>query len=164
MPNKEIGRREVKIDSPQHFAEAGLEESVIIRASVKKVWEMFIDLSCWRKWNTVLTVASSDLNGAIAKGRSFSCLIRPFAFAIYLEPLAEEVLPYAKVLLTGRRFGITARHEFLFSGNAEKTVVTSRETFRGILPALPGWFFLEHRIRELTRCMLRDLKVAAEKK
>jgi hypothetical protein len=141
-----------------------VEEAVTINANIKKVWEMFIDLSCWQKWNTVLTVASSGERGPIAKGKSFVCVMRPLAFGVHLEPRAEEVLPFKSIILSGHRFGVTARHEFLFDGNETRTLVISRETFTGILPALPGWFFLQHRIKELTRYMLRDLKIAAEKK
>jgi hypothetical protein len=141
---------------------AVIEESVTISASIGKVWEMFIDLSCWSGWNTVLTVVSPGEKEPIAEGKSFVCLMRPFVFGVYLKPLAIEVLTLRKVVLSGTRFGIRARHEFLFDGNEEKTTVTSKETFAGIPQALPGWIFLQRKIKQLTRSMLHDLKNAAE--
>jgi hypothetical protein len=142
---------------------AVIEESVRINANIERVWEIFIDLSRWRGWNTALNVVSSIENGPIAEGKSFTCVMRPLVFAVHLKPLAIEVLPCKKVVLSGNKFGIRARHEFLFNGNKEKTTVTSRETFTGIPPALPGWIFVQRKIKKLTRSMLQDLKNAAEK-
>lgn len=141
---------------------AVIEESVRINANIERVWEIFIDLSRWRGWNTVLSVVSPIENGLITEGKSFTCVMRPLVFAVYLEPLAIEVLPCKKVVLSGNKFGIRARHEFLFNGNEEKTTVTSRETFTGIPPALPGWIFVQWKIKNLTRSMLQDLKHVAE--
>jgi hypothetical protein len=139
-----------------------IEESVTINAGIEKVWEMFIDLSCWHKWNTVVTVVSSGEKGKIAEGTSFTCLILPLAFVVPLEPLAEEVVPFKRIILSGQMFGVRARHEYLFEGNEAKTTVTSRETFTGIPSVLPTWIFFEMRMKKLTGDMLRDLKTAAE--
>jgi hypothetical protein len=139
-----------------------IEETVAIDADVRRVWELFIDLSYWHAWNTILSAVTSGEGERITEGRRFTCLMRPLAFVVSLEPLAEEVLPFRHIILSGRRFGIRAKHEFLFEGNEAGTIVTSRETFTGILPALPGWVFLRWRIRRLTAQMLRDLKTAAE--
>jgi hypothetical protein len=79
------------------YTAAVIEESVTINAGIKKVWEMFTDLSCWHKWNTVVTVLSSGEKGKIAEGTSFTCLILPLAFLVPLEALAEEVVPCKKL-------------------------------------------------------------------
>ncbi|MEJ2685189.1 MAG: SRPBCC family protein [Candidatus Sulfobium sp.] len=139
-----------------------IEVTVTINAGISKVWEMFVDLSRWREWNTVLTIVSPGEEGKIAEGKSFAFLMRPLAFVGHLEPMAEEVLPFKRIVLTGHRFGIRARHEFFFEGNEAGTTVRSRETFTGITPALPGWSFLQWRLKKLTGYMLRDLKIAAE--
>jgi hypothetical protein len=139
-----------------------IEESVTINAGIRKVWGMFIDLSCWHEWNTVMTVLSSGEKGKIAEGTSFTCLILPLAFLVPLEPFAEEVVPCKRIILSGHRFGIGARHEFLFEGNEAETTLTSRETFTGIPSLLPTWIFFEMRMKKLTGDMLRDLKIAAE--
>lgn len=139
-----------------------IEASVTINADAKKVWDMFIDLSSWHAWNTVLTVVSSGKKGKIAEGTSFTFLIRPLAFLVQLEPLAYEVVPGKKIVLTGHRFGICARHEFFFEGNEATTTLTSRETFTGLPSLLPTWIFVEKRMKKLTWDMLHDLKTAAE--
>jgi hypothetical protein len=139
-----------------------IEETITIDAGTRTVWELFVDLSRWSLWNRTLTNVSSGEARRIEQGKPFTCLMRPLVCQVRLEPLAEEVLPSRRIILTGHRFGIRARHEFLFEGNETQTKVTSRETFRGILPGLPGWFFLRRRLEKLTVCMLRDLKAAAE--
>jgi hypothetical protein len=141
---------------------AVIEEFVTINAGIKKVWELFADLSCWHKWNTIVTIVSSGEKGTIAEGTSFTCLILPLVFLVPLKPLVEEVVPCKKIVLSGHRFGIRARHEFLFEGSGGETIVTSRETFAGMPVVLPTWIFLEMRIKKLTGDMLHDLKMAAE--
>ena len=139
-----------------------IEVTVTIDASINKVWELFVDLSRWREWNSVLAALSSGAGERIMQGKSFTFLIRSLAFVGPLKPLAEEVLPLKRIILTGSRFGIRARHEFSFEGNEAHTALVSRETFTGITPALPGWRFTQWGLKELTRHMLRDLKTAAE--
>lgn len=139
-----------------------IEETVTINAGIGKVWGIFIDLSCWHEWNTVLTVVSSGETGKITEGTSFTFLIRPFVFEVLLEPLAEEVAPGRKIVLSGRRFGVRARHEFFFDGNEAETTVISRETFTGIPCLFPTWIFVEDKMKKLTGDMLRDLKTTAE--
>lgn len=138
---------------------APIEETITINSSIKEVWEMFINLSCWHRWNTVMTVVSPA--GRIAEGKRFTFLMNPFV-TLRLSPVAEEVLYCARLTLSGHKFGLRARHEFFFEEREGKTVVTSRESFTGIMPSLPGWFLLRRRIKMLTGHMLRDLKIAAE--
>jgi hypothetical protein len=139
-----------------------IEVSVTIQADITKVWELFVDLSRWRRWNSVVTILSGGREGKIAEGARFTCLIRRLAFLLPLKPLAEEVVPRRKIILSGRRFGIGARHEFLFDGDEASATVTSRETFSGMMTAFPVWTLPAMRIRKLTGAMLRDLKRAAE--
>lgn len=139
-----------------------IEESVIILAGVRKVWETFVDLSCWENWNTVLGAVSNGPDGRIAGGSRFACVVRPFVLPVYFEPLVEEVVPCRKIIWTARKYGISARHEFLFDGDEERTTVMSRETFAGLPFMLAGRLFPAWRIRELTVSLLHDLKSAAE--
>lgn len=139
-----------------------IEVVVTIDAGIDKVWEMFVDLSRWHDWNTVLAIVSAGRGENISEGNSFTFVMRAFAFAGHLEPMAEEVLPFKRIILTGHRFGIRARHVFLFEGNETRTTVTSRETFSGITTVLPGWGLVQWRLKMLTGYMLRDLKNAAE--
>jgi len=148
-----------------------VEESVIIHAPVDKVWKLFTDFSCWREWSATLTDVSV-LEGAgceggkgpaaLHEGKRFSFCVRPFSFPVNVTPMIEEVVPEKYIVWSGTRFGIFARHEFLFDKVRQGVKATSRETFGG--PAMAAWRFVfpEKAIREISRRILEELKEAAE--
>ncbi len=138
-----------------------IEETVVIHAGIEEVWKTFVDLSCWKDWNTVLEDVRPS-TGKIAEGRHLRCCMRPFAFPLHFDPVVSEVVRPERVVWSGRKYGIRARHEFIFKENNGDTTVTSRETFQGLPVIFSGLFFPAGRIRELTVLMLRDLKKAAE--
>jgi hypothetical protein len=138
-----------------------IEEAILIRAPVEKVWEIFTDLSCYNEWNTVMENPSAEYPH-MREGMKFRCALRPFAFPVFIEPFIAEFIPRGKIVLTGSKFGITARHDFIFAGSEQGTTVTSRESFGGITFLVFGFIFPSWRIRELTRALLNDLKKAAE--
>ena len=139
-----------------------IEESVLINADLKDIWNTFTDLTCWADWNTVACNAAS-LTGRIEEGERFTFCLRPFDLLIVINPKVEEVLPREKVVWTGTKFGIFSRHEFLFQQVANGVLVTSREAFRGPPLIFGGLTFPEGMVRKLTVGMLNDLKKAAEK-
>ena len=138
-----------------------IEESVSINASVEKVWQTFTDLTCWANWNSVLKDVATG-HSSFQRGDTFTCSIRPFVFPVKFESLIEEVVPYERVVWSGSKYGIFARHVFIFRKTGDLVQVLSTETFKGITIEnlkfiFPGW-----RIRELTQSLLRDLKKASE--
>jgi hypothetical protein len=139
-----------------------IEESVLINADVNTIWKTFTDLTCWADWNSVATDVASG-SGRLEEGERFTFCLRPFSVPIMIEPRIEEVIPREKVVWTGTKFGIFSRHEFLFQQAANGVLVTSRETFRGLLLLLGGVTFPESMVREMTVGMLKDLKTAVEK-
>ncbi len=141
-----------------------IEVSDRIDAGIGTVWELFVDLSRWREWNSVVMVLSGGEEGKIEEGKGFTLFFPPPVLPLPLKPIAEEVVPRKKIVLSGWRFGVRARHVFLFEGDDTKTAVTSRETFTGLPALLPAWILVEMRLKRLTADMLRDLKRAAEKR
>ncbi|MBA4374254.1 MAG: hypothetical protein C0402_15495 [Thermodesulfovibrio sp.] len=139
-----------------------IEESIVIASPLDKVWNIFTDLTCWSKWNTVLEDASSD-SLRIAEGSKVRFCIRPFVIPVSVEPVIEEVVPGKKITWRGEKFGITARHEYIFGETEQGVTVVSRETFSGGLMALSGILFSYGRLKELTLKVLTDLKEMAEK-
>ena len=138
-----------------------IEESVLINTSLEKVWQTFTDLTCWLDWNSVLKDIATE-HPSIQRGDSFTCSIRPFVFPVKFELLIEEVVPYERVVWSGSKYGIFARHVFIFRATGDRVQVISTETFKGVTIEnlkfiFPGW-----RIRELTQSLLRDLKKASE--
>jgi hypothetical protein len=138
-----------------------IEESILIKADIKKIWKTFTDLTCWADWNTVARDAVSD-SGSLEKGDRFTFCIRPFSVPITLKPRIEEVVPARRVVWSGSKFGIFSRHEFLFQQVRGGVLVTSKEAMRGLLLHYGGQAFTKVTVRKLTIAMLNDLKDACE--
>ncbi len=139
-----------------------VEQSVFIRSGLDRVWKLFTDLTCWAEWNSVLR----DVQGSevcVEQGMTFKCCIRPFSVPVTIEPKIEEVVPLKKVVWKGEKFGITARHEYLFEEHEGGVRVTSREVFTGAGITASGRLFPKGEIEDLTIRLLDDLKTAAEK-
>lgn len=138
-----------------------IEESITISASLDRVWRTFTDLSCWADWNTVIKDLSPG-TVCMEKGETFEFCMRPFMFPVYLALFMEEVIPNKLVVWSGSKFGIFARHEFIFEESRKKVIVISRESFKGITLDNMSLLFPEKRIRDMTKSLLKDLKKAAE--
>lgn len=139
-----------------------ITESVLINASLKKVWDTFTDLTCWKNWNTVLCDISCEAE-RLTEGKRFRFCIRPFDIPVRIEPVVEEIVPENRIVWSGRKHGITARHEFTFKVEAGQVLLTSAETFSGALFRTVKFIFPRRKIKELSRLMLYDIKSAAEK-
>jgi hypothetical protein len=74
----------------------------------------------------------------------------------------EEVTPFERVVWSAKKKGLAAYHEFIFGRNGTGVVVTSRETFTGILSGGSGLLLPAGKMRALTVTFLQDLKRASE--
>jgi len=90
-----------------------IEESIFIVSPILRVWNIFTDLTCWSEWNTVLEDVSSD-GQRITEGNRFRFCIRLFVTPVCFEPVIEEVVTCKRISWHGEKFGITARHEYIF--------------------------------------------------
>ena len=138
-----------------------IEESIDIEAPLDKVWKTFTDLTCWQDWNTIMKYISSD-GKSIEKGANLKFCIRPFMVPIYIEPFIVEVVIGKLIVWSSSKFGIFAKHEFIFEESEKKTIVKSKESFKGITVDRFPSLFPEKVIRSLTRSFLKDLKKFAE--
>ena len=138
-----------------------IEEAIDINAPLDKVWKTFTDLTCWADWNSVLRDISTD-HEFIQKGETFSCSLRPFIFPVHFENFIEEVALHERVVWSGSKYGIFARHVFIFEKLEARVRVISRETFKGMTMENMKFIFPAWRIRELTKSLLTDLKEASE--
>jgi hypothetical protein len=152
------GRKKVR----DNRASMMIEETILIHAPLKKVWGTYTNLVCYKDWNTVMEDLTSDVP-QMKQGITFRCSLRPFLFPVSIEPFIKELIPFKKIVLTGSKFSITARHEFIFDESEKGVSVTSRECFGGVTFFALGFAFPAWRIRELTRTLLRDLKEEAER-
>jgi len=69
---------------------------------------------------------------------------------------------HERVVWSGSKYGIFARHEFTFEMLEDHVRVISRETFKGMTMENMKFIFPAWRIRELTKSLLTDLKEASE--
>ena len=138
-----------------------IKESIFINAPMQKVWETFTDLTCWMDWNTVISNIRSEEN-CLMHGKAIKCCFRPFLFPIKVQIKIEEMVPYERIVWSARKRGLFAFHEFLFERQEKGLLVTSKETFSGLLAGASGFLLPERRMRSLTKIFLKDLKKASE--
>jgi hypothetical protein len=138
-----------------------IEHSIAIHADMDTVWNIFTDLTCWKNWSTVLGDSSSE-HDTLTEGKRFKFCIRPFALPVDVEPVVEEVVPGKPIVWSGLKYGIHARHEFIFDQGENNVLLTSREIFQ----AGPVMTLLFHvpkiKLHELSVKMLEELKEASE--
>ncbi len=139
-----------------------IEHSVFIEADMDTVWNIFTDLTCWKEWSSVLGESSSE-EDRLTEGKRFNFCIRPFAFPVHVEPVVEEVVPGERIIWAGGKYGIHARHEFIFRKSDTMVQVVSREFFttRGFKKLL--FHLPKRKLHTLSIRMLNELKEAAEK-
>jgi uncharacterized protein YndB with AHSA1/START domain len=140
-----------------------IEESIIVGATLERVWDVFTDLPGWRKWNTVVRNISPT-DAPMRQGGRFRCSVSPFVFPIFFDIVIEEVVPKERIVWTASQFGVYAWHEFVFSEVPEGVLVRSREWLQGPTVVLMGLGFPDWKLRELIRALLLELKKAAEKR
>ena len=141
-----------------------IEESILIDAPREIAWGVFIDLTCWADWNSVLTGVRAATDTTLAGGDGFSCRLQPFGFPIPFAVHVEIVEAPARLLWVAGRWGVRGRHWFLFADQEGGTRCDSVEDLTGPTVALCGPLFPTWRFRGLTRRFLQDLKSGAERR
>jgi hypothetical protein len=138
-----------------------IKESIKINAPVEKVWDTFTDLTRWTEWNTVMSDVVCD-DTCLVNGKNIACCFRPFLFPVKVNIKIHEVVSLSRVVWSAQKKGLFAFHEFFFEEHKSNTLVTSKETFSGILSSGGGFLLPEKRMKDLTRTFLKDLKKASE--
>lgn len=138
-----------------------IKESIHINAPMEKVWQTFTDLTRWTEWNTVMSDVVCD-DRCLIKGKDIICCFRPFLFPVKVNIRIHEVVPFDRVVWTAQKKGLFAFHEFFFHEEGNGVLVTSKETFSGVLSSAGGILLPEKKIRDLTKTFLKDLKKALE--
>ncbi len=138
-----------------------IEHSIKINADIDTVWNIFVDLTCWQDWNGVITKVTSDYD-RLTEGKCLRFCINPFGLPVYIEPVVNELIPTQKIVWSGRKYGIRARHEFLFSGEDNAVLLSSREEFR-VNPLSNLYLRITmKKLHQMSIEMLHQLKEASE--
>jgi hypothetical protein len=138
-----------------------VKESIVICSSMEKVWKTFTDLDCWTEWNTIMKNVGSDKK-VLDEGTNLKCIFRPFLFPIEMKIRVESVIPYNRIVWSAKKKGLSAYHEFFFRQQAEGILVTSRETFTGLLTKGSGILLPIRKMQSFTKIFLQDLKKVSE--
>jgi hypothetical protein len=138
-----------------------IRESIKINAPMEKVWQTFIDLTRWTEWNTVMSDVVCD-DKCLVNGKDIRCCFRPFLFPVKVNIRIHEVVPFNRVVWSAQKKGLFAFHEFFFGEVENGVIVTSKETFSGVLSSAGGFLLPEKRMRALTKTFLKDLKKASQ--
>jgi len=140
-----------------------IEESALIHAAPERVWNTFTAISSWKNWNSVLTDVTPRGADVLAKDGRIRLLISFYGLPVRVGVEIVEATPVRRIIWSGNIFGISSRHEFIFEKCGAGVIVISRETFTALGLRVPGLFFPDSKIRELTMVLLKDLKAAAER-
>ena len=138
-----------------------IEEVITIHAPIEQVWNTFTDLTCWMQWNTVIRNVRSE-ERCLSSGKEVKCCLRPYVFPIKVRLRVEELIPFELITWSAKKKGLHARHEFIFEKKDNSVLVTSRETFAGLLSSASGAFLPKRKMQALTIRFLKDLKKASE--
>jgi hypothetical protein len=138
-----------------------IEEAIAIHAPIEKVWDTFTDLTCWLQWNTVIRNVRSEEH-CLSNGKEVKCSLYPFLFPITVNLRIEELIPHELIVWSARKKGLYARHEFIFEKQDNSVLVTSRETFTGLLSKASGALLPKRKMQALTTRFLKDLRKASE--
>jgi len=139
-----------------------IEKSVKINAERGKVWDTFLNASGWVDWQDAVSNVRC-MEGKLCLGGSFSFSIKPFVLPIRVDAHVDELVPGEKIVWSGGRLGIRAKHVFTFRETAGGTEVVSRETFMGSPFALRLAGMFIKRISAISMELLKDLKDISEK-
>jgi|APFre7841882630_1041343.scaffolds.fasta_scaffold04372_4 hypothetical protein len=139
-----------------------IDESIVIHASLAAVWETFTDISHWKEWNSVLADCSDADSSSLSLTNQCTWRIRLFAFPIYFEPVIETIVPCELIVWRARKFGIAARHEFIFKNEGDNVRFQSRETFATWPPLRFIVVVFCAKLTAITRAFLNDVKKAVE--
>ena len=138
-----------------------IKESVVICSSMEKVWKTFTDVECWMEWNTIMKNVGSD-NKVLEEGTNITCSFCPFLFPIEMKIKVERVIPYDRIVWSAKKKGLSAHHEFFFQEQAKGTLVTSKETFTGLLTKGSGILLPIKKMQTFAKIFLQDLKKVSE--
>ena len=152
----------ILITNEHHISQMIIKESIKINAPMEKVWQTFTDLTRWTEWNTVMSEIVCD-DKCLLNGKDIRCCFRPFIFPIKVNIKIHDIVPFERVIWSAQKKGLFAFHEFFFQEHESSIVVTSKETFSGVLSSVGGFLLPEKRMKDLTTTFLKDLKNASER-
>ena len=126
-----------------------------ITAPAETVWSVLTDIDAWPRWNP--DVKSASLDGPLAEGSTF----RWKAGSATIRSTIRRVERPRLIAWTGTTFGIKAIHVHRLEERAGSTMITSEESWNGLLVRLLRRSMAK-RLQQALDSGLRHLKTEAE--
>ncbi len=104
--------------------------SIKICAPAQKVWKVMSDIENWPSWNR--DIESAKMSGKLSKGTTFTWKSGPGTITSTLEAVDNLKL----LGWSGKMFGIKAVHIWRLETNGKFTIVTTEESWSGLIPRL----------------------------
>lgn len=139
-----------------------IKESIVIDAPVKTVWQVFTEVENWSEWNTVCRECRLEDGDAMEEGACLSFELTPLLLPLRIAPVIETYEAGKEITWSGSKWGIHARHTFVFSPVNGGTRLESREVFSGALFWAARLTGMPGRLHELTSRLLSAIKAEAE--
>lgn len=139
-----------------------IKEAITIRAPKETVWQVFTEIENWPDWNTVCRECRLEDAETMEEGASISFELSPLVFPLRIAPVIETFEEGREVTWVGAKWGLRARHTFLFSKIDEGTRLESRESFSGPMLWAARLTLMHRRLHGLTRRLLAAIKTEAE--
>ncbi len=139
-----------------------IEEKIAIAAPLSRVWQVFSSLAAWDRWNSVCQDCCLLEGEEMAAGTCFSFKLRPYYLPIKIPLHITKCDPGREVVWEGQRFGVHGVHRFAFQEQGDTVILTSTEKLGGPLFLLSRLLLVPHRLHQLSRQLLQDVKKAAE--
>lgn len=130
-------------------------DSVVVNASVEKIWRIMSDIEKWPDWNPEITW--TKLNGKLEPGTTFVWKAGPGTITSTLEEVSAPRL----IAWSGKLFGIRAIHIWRIGSKEGLTTVTTEESWDGLIPKLLKRSSEKALVKAIEKG-LAQLKIAAE--
>jgi uncharacterized protein YndB with AHSA1/START domain len=131
-------------------------QKITINASPQKVYEIMSDINHWPGWHN--DVQSTHLHGKLAKGSSFDWKTN----GLTIHSTIHTANPFSKIGWSGTAFGAFAIHNWTFTSDHGKTIITVEESMEGWLVSLAKGKF-QRGLETSLQIWLGNLKKQAEK-
>ncbi|MHB0877004.1 MAG: SRPBCC family protein [Anaerolineae bacterium] len=133
------------------------EGEIEVAATAETVWNVMANLADWPRWNP--DVRAVTVHGPLAPGTRFRWRSGPGTITSTLSRVERPAI----LAWTGTTLGIRALHVWQFEPRGERTLVSTTETWEGLLPRLlPGR--MQRMLQKALDAGLQHLKKEAERR
>ena len=140
-----------------------LHEAVVIHAPLETVWDVFSSVEHWKKWNPVCRECRLETgDAAMRAGACISFELRPLLIPMRIAPVVTTCEAGRRIIWSGSKWGIHARHTFNFEETADGVKLESIEAFSGPMLWPARLIGIPRRLRQLTGQLLDAVKHTAE--